>query len=226
MSNRTLAALAAVGAAGCVAAGPALAGVAFSDPVEHAVGAPANIWETVPSLAGSEGVTVVLTTSASESNGTPAELVLVHVTPERTAVTERVALPEGELANLTLADLDGDGAPEMLLSRRGETVISVFRRVGGTLQQGPDISIGSEPQGAAVGDLNGDGQRDLVVLAQGTDFFSGYLRLLADGSGGFGPPHLVTTESEVQVSILSSVGLRDDDGDGDLDLVATGAIVP
>ncbi|MDX6554996.1 MAG: large repetitive protein [Miltoncostaeaceae bacterium] len=179
-----------------VLAAPVLAGVAFSDPVEYAVGTTPSLWRTTTSAMGTERTTFLLTPAASVADATPAEVVLLHLGADRTVVSsQRAALPEGQVARVQFVDLDGNGSEEVLVFRVGEATINVFRRVGDALQPEPDIAVGTESEGVAVGDLDGDGHRDLVVLARGTDSLSRYVRLLADG-------------------------------DGDLDLIAVGAILP
>jgi len=65
-----------------------------------------------------------------------------------------------------LADLDGDGVPEILLQT--ETAINVWKGDGSVLPGWP-VSIGTsnwlENAGPVVGDVDGDGQPDIVALA-------------------------------------------------------------
>ena len=119
-------------------AAPALAGVSFSEPVEHAIGVPARLSAAVPSAAGAERATVALATSA--------EFVLLHTDATGAlAASERTALPDGESHGVSLADLDADGTPEAFVASSGASALAVFRREGGALQRGPDIPTGVGP---------------------------------------------------------------------------------
>lgn len=83
---------------------------------------------------------------------------------------------------------------------------------------GINYPAGLRPVGVAIGDLNGDGKPDLAVADTGPtgpnpQGGGGASLLFNDGSGGFGAPVHVGTQS------LSSIAIGDVDGDGKLDLV-------
>lgn len=82
---------------------------------------------------------------------------------------ERTILASGRVANgtaLALADLDGDGLPEIIMQT--DTVVNIWKG-DGTRFPGWPILIGSgawlKNAGPVVGDVDGDGQPDIVVLA-------------------------------------------------------------
>ncbi len=65
------------------------------------------------------------------------------------------------------ADLDGDGAAELITGHSGPARVSVLRGdlvAGWTVVQ--DIALGMTPVDIGLGDLNGDGVADLVVTAR------------------------------------------------------------
>jgi hypothetical protein len=79
----------------------------------------------------------------------------------------------------------------------------------GTFEESGEVAVGDGVLASALGDLDGDGVLDLVVVA--TDDATLHAAL-GDGAGGFGPadPHAVGTEPVALV-------LADFDGDGALD---------
>ncbi len=124
--------------------------------------------------------------------------------------------PEPAVANVRLADLDGDGRPELLACDMRQGVVLTARpdQPGAEAQA---IAQVPHPDHVAVADLDGDGRKDLIVADLG-EFFPGdhekgavfVLRALAGGGyapvtlGGF--PRMADAEP------------ADVDGDGRLDL--------
>jgi uncharacterized protein (TIGR03437 family) len=128
------------------------------------------------------------------------------------------AYPVGSgLAAMALADLDGDGKPDLAVAA-GDLWI-LLSRGSGSFKTPVRIPIPSGFSTAAVssvaaGDFNGDGKRDLVL---GDSNGSGVYVLLGNGDGTFQPP--------VQYPMggsISSVAVADFNGDGKLDIAACG----
>ena len=71
-----------------------------------------------------------------------------------------------------IADIDGDGKPEIIVRNFGSPFISIFKNTSlpGTLSFAPrlDITVGVEAFSLEVTDMNGDGKPDLVISKYNT----------------------------------------------------------
>ncbi len=112
----------------------------------------------------------------------------------------------------TLADLNGDGRPDLIVSNTG--VDSVTYRFGdgfGNFGVPVRLATGDGPRASAVGDLNGDGRPDLVVAnTQGNSV--SYFRGL--GNGTFAPAVNFGVGTDPR-----DVAIGDASGDGRPDVV-------
>ena len=97
---------------------------------------------------------------------------------------------------MTLADLDGQGTPDLVFADAGSDSVSVVLGNGdGTFQTQTTFAgtygieqtytVGENPTAVAAADLTGNGLEDLVVANGGSGTVS---VLLADGHGGFQAP--------------------------------------
>ena len=130
----------------------------------------------------------------------------------------------GASTGLTAADLDDDGDLDLVVANYGffgtGTTVSVLMNNGsGTFAPPVSYEVGSSPHRIAIGDLDGDGDLDLVVARIEND-----LSVLFNLGGGlFGQivqyddlHPVVNTPSDADVALL------DVDLDGDLDVAYTG----
>lgn len=112
------------------------------------------------------------------------------------------------------ADLDGDGAPDLVLAMVGGVRVALGDGLGGLVPTAY-IPLTDSPWDVELADFDGDGRLDLA--ASEYQAFSGQLTF-ADGvpGGGFGTPHSVPTAKP-----LREIEVADLNGDGRLDVVGT-----
>ncbi len=133
--------------------------------------------------------------------------------PTTTTLNVRFASPY----QIISADLNGDGAPDLLECNASDGTTSVFMNSGnGTMALAGNVSAPT-PEAIAVADMNSDGKPDLLISDYGQKTVS---VALGNGDGTFQTPVAYSLDG-----YAPSVAVADMDADGKLD-VAVGYFYP
>lgn len=136
---------------------------------------------------------------------------------------ELINLP-GEVSNLSAAELTGDGHMDLIFTEStfDSTTIQVMYGNGdGTFQ--PPVQVAANGMEAVVGDFNGDGLPDIMVL-QGANVQTGQFSeslLLNQGDGAFDPAPAPAMQFPLGTQ-FNTVAVGDFNGDGIDDFALTG----
>ncbi len=123
--------------------------------------------------------------------------------------------------DVTTADLDGDGLPDVLASYDGSDEIVWWQNNGGgSFTTGVRITnLADRATSVFAADLDGDGDLD-VLSASGNDDKIAWYENLTLNSGTFGPQKIITTNANGAYSVHAA----DLDGDGAIDVLSASEI--
>ncbi|MCS4193549.1 surface protein [Salinibacter ruber] len=130
-----------------------------------------------------------------------------------------------QLSSSSIADVNGDGDQDLFITGRDANenptaTLYLGNGNGGFVEAGAGLNGLGFSSSTSIADVNGDGIKDLIVIGDGGDRSSQETATvyLGDGSGGFSEAGAGLTGVE-----FGSISATDVDGDGDLDLLITGA---
>jgi hypothetical protein len=127
--------------------------------------------------------------------------------------------------SISIDDLNGDGKKDMAIANQGSNTVSVFLNtttpgaIVPTLSIKTDFITGSHPTSVCIGDVNGDGKPDLVVV---NDYSSSVSVLLNTTTPGATTPTFSAKTDFTTVGMPISVSISDLNGDGMPDLAVAG----
>ncbi|HUS30056.1 MAG TPA: FG-GAP-like repeat-containing protein [Kofleriaceae bacterium] len=114
--------------------------------------------------------------------------------------------------HLEVADLDGDGLTDVVVSGPGNAVYTLRGNGDGTLQAARELFIGGSIESMTLADIDRNGRPDLIVTNQSN--MNNVMVALGNGDGTFGAPRVYAV-GQTPVKVIAA----DVDGDRKLDII-------
>ncbi len=177
----------------------------------------------VPLLAGLAGGWLVTGLTGRAQAASPPELDLIF------SARATISTAAGAPTDVALADIDGDGKPDVLVANGAGVAFTVLRNlsaVAGDLGStafaaGLPFGAASGPLRLAVGDLDGDGKPDVVVNGSHLSSLLVFVNLSEPGAVAFAPPMYLPKDPTPPSGLPVDVTVADLDRDGRPEIVAT-----
>ncbi len=175
--------------------------------------------DPVSSFRYGELVTVTLTTGILSTDALPlggysfSFTAATAFAPLVFSERQQLAIDEGP-RRICAADLDMDSDPDLVVCARSG--IYVLENQSGVFVHGDTIDPGTWPFAVATGDIDNDGDVDIVGIMETSEYFQQLIISLNNGDGTFAA---YTTHPALAGIGVSDMKLADMDNDGDLDAV-------
>ena len=117
--------------------------------------------------------------------------------------------------SMEIADFNADGRMDFVTTDNGGQKVFIYTNHGQKTFSFSTVALTNYPNDLAIGDIDGDGDKDIVVFGQTFAGSTEVSTLINNGSGVFTVKDVLTAPDGAN----DTVGLYDIDNDGDLDLL-------
>jgi FG-GAP-like repeat/Calx-beta domain/FG-GAP repeat len=204
---------------------PGAATPSFVPKADFAVGGGFSLSVAIGDFNGDGRPDLAVANAFNGTGGDTISVLLNTTTPGATApsfATHVDFATRDAPSSVAVADLNGDGRPDIAVASTRSNSVAVFLNVttpGGTtpsFDAGSDFATGSYPIPVAIADLNGDGRPDIVAGDNQASALSVLLNSTAPGTAvpAFGRSDFMAGSNPL------SVAIADFNGDGRPDLVS------
>jgi FG-GAP-like repeat/IPT/TIG domain/FG-GAP repeat len=170
-----------------------------------------------------DGKADLATPNNYSTSGQPSTISVLRntSTAQEISMAPKLDLPNGPQTYAAASgDIDGDGKPDIVACSITDQNIAVFRNTSsvGSISFAPRLNYasGDSPQGIAIGDMDGDGRPDIVVVNTLGNSISVFRNTTSGSSISFAAKIDFSTEL-----LPRAVVVADFDGDGQTDIAVS-----